>query len=49
MKNSLDPTLHRQSEKQFMAHVEALLEDSRLRLDTLRGHRAVTNLLRRRG
>jgi hypothetical protein len=46
MKNSLDPSTHRQCEKQFVSHVEALLEDQRLRLDTTRGHRAVTNLLR---
>jgi hypothetical protein len=46
MKNSPDPSLHRQREQQLMQHVERLLSDDRLRLDTTRGNRAVTSLLR---
>ena len=46
MKNSPDPTLHRQREQQLIGHVERLLNDDRLRLDTTRGNRAITTLLR---
>ena len=45
MKNSPDPIVHRQREQQIMRHVERLLADERLRLDTTRGNRAVTSLL----
>src|SRR5688572_24919920 len=46
MKSSTDPSVHRQREQQFMAHVQQLLEDDRLRIDTLRGRRPVASLLR---
>src|SRR3954469_12854014 len=46
MKNSADPTVHRQREQQLIQHVERLLNDDRLRLDTTRGNRAITTLLR---
>ena len=46
MKNSSDPTIHRQREQQLIHHVERLLNDDRLRLDTTRGNRAITTLLR---
>jgi hypothetical protein len=46
MKNSSDPTVHRQREQQLIHHVERLLNDDRLRVDTTRGNRAVTTLLR---
>src|SRR5215217_8200036 len=42
MRTSPDPILHRQRERQFMSHVEKLLDDERLRLDTTRGRRPVT-------
>jgi hypothetical protein len=45
MKNSPDPTVHHAREKQIMAHVEALLGDSRLMVDTLAGRRAVPGLM----
>ena len=46
MKSSPDPTVHRQREQHLIQHVERLLNDDRLRLDTTRGNRAVTTLLR---
>jgi len=46
MKNSSDPSVHRQREQQLIQHVERLLNDDRLRVDTTRGNRAVTTLLR---
>lgn len=45
MKNSADPSVHQAREKQFVAHVEQLLGDSRLMVDTTIGRRAVPNLL----
>jgi hypothetical protein len=46
MRNSPDPFVHQQAERQFMEHVERLLGDDRLRVDTTRGRRAVTTLFR---
>ena len=46
MKTSPDPSVHRQREQQIIQHVERLLNDDRLRVDTTRGNRAVTTLLR---
>lgn len=46
MKISNDPSVHRDREKQLIAHVEKLLEDERLRLDTTRGRRPITTLIR---
>ena len=45
MKNSPDPTFHRDREKQFVDHVRGLLDDDRLRLDTRRGVRPITTLM----
>lgn len=42
MKNSTDPSAHRACERRFIEHVERLLKDERLRIDTTRGRRAVT-------
>jgi hypothetical protein len=39
------PTEHRAREDQFIQHVQTLLGDDRLRLDTTRGRRAVTTLI----
>ena len=44
MKNSPDPSVHRQREQQFIQHVQRLLNDERLRLDTTRGNRSVSAL-----
>ena len=46
MKNSPDPAVHQQLERQMMEHVERLLGDERLRVDTTRGRRSVTTLFR---
>ncbi len=39
-----DPSIHRQREQDFMQHVQRLLSDDRLRLDTTRGRRVITSL-----
>jgi hypothetical protein len=41
-----DPGVHRQLEQSFIAHVEQLLEDDRLRIDTVRGRRPVAGMMR---
>src|SRR4051794_217379 len=46
MRNSPDPAVHQQLERTIMEHVERLLADERLRVDTTRGRRAVTTLFR---
>jgi hypothetical protein len=46
MKNSADPTIHRHREQQIIQHVEKLLADDRLRIDTTQGRRAVTGYVR---
>ena len=46
MKNSPDPSVHREREKTLMRHVEQLLDDDRLRIDTKRGRRPVKALLK---
>jgi len=43
MRNSPDPSIHQAREKQIVAHVEQLLGDERLRIDTVRGRRPVTD------
>ncbi|HUB27040.1 MAG TPA: hypothetical protein VL992_16565 [Tepidisphaeraceae bacterium] len=43
---SSDPSDYRQYEQEFVQHVEKLLTDDRLRIDTLRGRRAATTLIR---
>ena len=47
MKNSTDPSLHRQVERRFIEHVEKLLDDERLRVDTTRGRRPIAGLKRK--
>lgn len=44
--SSTDPSKHRQQEKQFLDHVERLLGDDRLRVDTLSGRKSVSTLRR---
>ena len=43
---SLDPAEHRQHEQQLIRHVERLLEDERLRIDTTLGRRPITAFTR---
>ena len=45
-KNSTDPAIHRQRERQLIEHVERLLEDDRLRIDTKQGRRPITAFTR---
>jgi hypothetical protein len=45
-KNSTDPAVHRQREQALIQHVERLLEDERLRLDTTLGRRPITAFTR---
>src|SRR5258706_909655 len=45
MKTSLDPTFHRDRERQFIEHVRNVLEDDRLRIDTTRGRRPLSTLI----
>ncbi len=44
MTNSTDPTTHRLREQQFFDHVQRLLKDDRLRVDTTAGRRPVSSL-----
>src|SRR5688572_2452983 len=44
MRTSPDPAVHRARERQFIEHVELLLGDERLRIDTTKGRRAVTTM-----
>ena len=44
MKNTSDPSVHRAREQQLVEHVVNLLDDPRLRLDTVNGNRAITSL-----
>src|SRR6185437_17025774 len=46
MKNTADPSIHRHREEQMIQHVEKLLADERLRVDTIQGRRAVTSFFR---
>lgn len=46
MRNSPDPFIHRQRERQLIEHVERLLDDERLRIDTTRGRRMIAGLIR---
>ena len=41
MRNSPDPLVHRQRQQQLIQHVQQLLDDPRLRVDTTRGRRPV--------
>ena len=46
MKASSDPSIHRHREQQIIQHVEKLLADDRLRVDTTLGRRPVTSFSR---
>ncbi len=46
MSANADPSFHRDREQQFVAHVQNLLADDRLRVDTTRGRRPVTAMIR---
>src|ERR1041385_7814553 len=46
MKNKSDPFEHRQAESRFIEHVERLLSDDRLRIETTAGRRPVPTLFR---
>src|SRR5688572_30243669 len=46
MKISPDPIVHREREQRLIHHVQRLLEDERLRVDTMKGSRPVISLLR---
>src|SRR4051812_17296379 len=46
MKSSPDPTIHRHREQQIIQHVEKLLADEGLRVDTTQGRRPVTAYVR---
>jgi len=41
-----DPASHRQREQQLIQHVERLLQDDRLRIDTTLGRRPITAFIR---
>ena len=45
-RTSCDPVAHRQREQQLIQHVESLLEDERLRIDTTLGRRPITAFTR---
>lgn len=46
MSNDVDPSEHRRYERVFVEHVEKLLADDRLRIDTTRGRRPVTGFMK---
>jgi len=46
MSNSTDPTIHQQAERDFVAHVEKLLNTDSFKLDTSRGLKSVTMFTR---
>lgn len=46
MRNSTDPSAHRQKEQELVNHVLRLLDDDRFRVDTIRGRRPVTTCLK---
>jgi hypothetical protein len=47
MKSSTDPSRHRQIERRFIEHVERLLDDDRVRVDTTRGRKPIASLTRK--
>ena len=47
MTPSSDPSLHRHRQQRLVEHVQRLLEDERLRLDTTKGAKSVTTLIRK--
>jgi hypothetical protein len=46
MRSSPDPAVHQRNERRFIEHVERLLEDDRLRVDTTAGRYPVTSTMR---
>lgn len=46
MRNSPDPSIHRAAEARFIEHVERMLDDDRLRLDTTRGRKSILSFVR---
>jgi hypothetical protein len=46
VRTNLDPAAHRQREQQLIEHVQRLLEDDRMRLDTKFGRRPITAFIR---
>ena len=46
MINSPDPSVHRQRERRLIEHVQTVLNDDRLRIDTIRGLRPVRTAIR---
>src|SRR3954466_6000937 len=46
MKSSTDPFEHRQAERRFIEHVDRVIDDERLRVDTNRGRKPVTSFQR---
>lgn len=44
MKNTADPSVHRAREQQLVSHVLALLDDPRLRLETINGQRSIDTM-----
>src|SRR4051812_34253210 len=46
MKIPSDPSTHRQREQKLLEHVQRLLSDDRLRVETSTGSRSVTTLIR---
>jgi hypothetical protein len=46
MKITRDPSIHRTREEQMIQHVEKLLADDRLRVDTTAGRRSITGFIR---
>ena len=46
MTSSPDPSLHRHREQRLVEHVQRLLEDERLRIDTAKGAKSVVTLVR---
>src|SRR5437667_12126400 len=47
MKSSTDPSVHRDAERRFVEHVDRLLDDERLRVQTSRGRKPITSFARR--
>jgi hypothetical protein len=46
MSDSTDPTVHQRFERQFIGHIERLVADDRLRLNTARGRKSAVTLIR---
>ena len=46
MKSSTDPFEHRQAERRFIEHVDRVIDDERLRVETSKGRKPVTSFQR---